>query len=165
MLRFTAYLVFLLISNASFSQETSIQKERQFDFWIGDWEVYTFQTDSLVGKSKITSILNGKGIKEEYASINTSYQGTSLNTYNSKREHWEQYYIDITGLVLHLYGGFKENTMCLMNQVVMEEGMLLNRITWQPLDHEEVRQRWTQSSDNGKTWIVIFDGRYRKTQL
>lgn len=157
LLRFSIFL----ISIASFSQETDIQKERQFDFWIGEWKVYNFTTDSLVGTSKIRSILNGNGIREDYSSASSNYQGTSLNSYNSQRERWEQYYIDTSGLTLHLYGEFKENKMSLMNQVISNQGMQLNRITWQLLENKDVRQRWTQSKDEGKNWTVIFDGRYR----
>jgi hypothetical protein len=35
------------------------------------------------------------------------------------------------------------------------------RITW-TTDGDEVRQLWETSSDDGKTWTIAFDGRYRR---
>ena len=34
------------------------------------------------------------------------------------------------------------------------------RITWTPANDGSVRQVWELSSDAGKTWTVLFDGRY-----
>jgi hypothetical protein len=36
-----------------------------------------------------------------------------------------------------------------------------NRITWTPHPDGSVRQLWEQSTDEGKTWQVAFDGLYR----
>ena len=34
------------------------------------------------------------------------------------------------------------------------------RITWTPAADRSVRQLWESSTDRGKTWTVLFDGRY-----
>lgn len=66
-----AIVIFLLfIGQLGFSQQDSPTKVkiemnyRQFDFWIGDWEVYNASTNKLVGVNKIESILDGKAILE-----------------------------------------------------------------------------------------------------
>jgi hypothetical protein len=38
----------------------------------------------------------------------------------------------------------------------------LNRVTWTPNADGSVRQFWELSKDGGKTWSVVFDGRYAK---
>ncbi|MDQ3733926.1 MAG: hypothetical protein M3400_08015 [Actinomycetota bacterium] len=38
-----------------------------------------------------------------------------------------------------------------------------HRITWTPsASSDEVRQFWETSDDDGATWVVAFDGRYRR---
>ena len=39
-------------------------------------------------------------------------------------------------------------------------GAALQRITWTPLEGGVVRQLWETSKDGGRTWAVVFDGRY-----
>ena len=34
------------------------------------------------------------------------------------------------------------------------------RITWTPAADGTVRQLWESTSDEGRTWTVLFDGRY-----
>ena len=36
------------------------------------------------------------------------------------------------------------------------------RITWTPDTTGNVRQLWESSTDGGRTWTVVFDGRYSK---
>jgi hypothetical protein len=42
---------------------------------------------------------------------------------------------------------------------------VLHRWTWTPSDRDHVRQLYEASRDGGKTWKILFDGRYvrRKT--
>ena len=72
----------------------------QFDFWIGNWKVYKFGTDTLVGISKIQSINDSTALLENYHTPENRYKGKSLNTYNRKTGNWEQFWIDNTGLIL-----------------------------------------------------------------
>ena len=41
----------------------------------------------------------------------------------------------------------------------------LQRISWQVVAGEKVRQRWDISQDEGKTWSVLFEGLYAKRQV
>jgi hypothetical protein len=38
----------------------------------------------------------------------------------------------------------------------------MERISWTPLPRGDVRQLWERSADGGRTWTVIFDGRYSR---
>jgi hypothetical protein len=63
---------FLLILSATYISSSFAQKSpcetdsiyRQFDFWIGNWEVYDLKNDKA-GDSKITSVLNSCTVLEE----------------------------------------------------------------------------------------------------
>ncbi len=55
---------------------------RQFDFWIGDWEVYGLK-GKKGGDSKIELILDSCIILENWKSLGSNYSGKSFNTFNS----------------------------------------------------------------------------------
>jgi len=157
-------LFFLLAAPQVFAQQTSgnaDQKYNQFDFWLGSWEVYKHGTDTLVGHSKIESILDGVGLLENYAVAQGQYQGKSLNKYNPARERWEQYWIDNSGLTLFLSGGLMEGRMVLDDVEHGDASKGLNKIVWEKMENGSVRQSWSVSKDSGKSWSVVFDGNYR----
>lgn len=139
-------------------------KYQDFDFWIGEWNVYKHNTDKIVGKSKIERIIDGKAIKETYHSTTSSYQGTSLNKYNPRTDQWEQFWVDNTGLTLHITGNLENKAMVLQNKVPSDKGTLLNKIKWQKNKDGTVRQTWYQSTDEGKNWTIVFDGDYKSNK-
>ena len=68
-------------------------ENRQFDFWVGEWNVVTTQGGMPAGTSKIERILNDCVILENWASLNSPYQGKSYNTYNTSLKRWEQFWV------------------------------------------------------------------------
>ena len=136
----------------------------QFDFWLGEWDVYRWDTDQVVGHSRIESILNGTAIQEHYTSTTNPYSGTSLNKWNPRTKEWEQFWIDVSGLTLHIHGGIVDGKMIMGNAVSTSQGLLQNRISWEALpDDKGVRQIWEQSTGAGE-WVRVFDGHYRKKE-
>jgi hypothetical protein len=131
-----------------------------FDFWIGEWEVFGPE-GRRVGSSSITALF-GTGALAEHWRGTGDVEGRSLNAWDQMRRCWHQTWLDSTGGVLMLDGGLQDGAM------VMEgvapgpaEGSEAEhqRITWTPLGGE-VRQHWEVSSDGGTTWRTAFDGRY-----
>jgi hypothetical protein len=137
---------------------------RDFDFWVGEWEVRT-SDGKLAGFNHIESILGGRVLQENYHTANRAYSGKSFNIYNAAEKRWEQYWVDVTGLALHLKGGLNAaGHMVLQGErQTMSGTMTIDRITWSQLEDGVVRQLWETSSDGGETWAVAFDGRYRRT--
>ncbi|WED63902.1 hypothetical protein PXH66_16315 [Synoicihabitans lomoniglobus] len=132
-----------------------------FDFWLGSWEVVT-PDGKLVGHNHIEAILGGRVLRENYTTPGT-YAGRSFNIYNAAAQRWEQYWVDVTGLALHLTGGLNPaGQMVLQGKRVTPAGTsIVDRITWTPQADGTVRQFWETSSDGGETWAPAFDGRYR----
>lgn len=157
---YLSFLAMCFISHNTQAQSTFKAHKGEFDFWIGEWNVYKYGTDTLVGVSKIESILSGGTIKETYHSSRGNYAGTSLSKYNAQEQRWEQYYVDNGGLTLHITGELEDGKMILANKVRQQESDLHNRITWSP-DEDGVRQTWDTSSD-GLSWTTVFDGYYRQ---
>lgn len=135
---------------------------RQFDFWLGDWEVWA-ANGRKAGDNRIESILDGHVLRETYQTPGF-YRGTSTNAYHAAQRRWEQYWVDNTGLVLHLTGGLNTaGEMVLSGAGRSSQGApTVERITWTPNADGTVRQHWEQSADGGKTWSTAFDGLYKR---
>lgn len=136
-------------------------EHRQFDFWIGEWEVTT-PAGRPAGHNRIEPILGGCALRETWTGAGGSH-GTSYNAWDRQRRRWHQTWVDDGGLVLRLEGGFGDGKMVLSGETLDSAGTAVrNRITWQATGPGAVRQLWEVSSDGGKTWGVVFDGRYQK---
>jgi len=136
-------------------------EHRQFDFWIGEWEV-TNPAGRPAGDNRIEPILGGCVLRETWTGAGGS-NGTSYNAWDAQRRRWHQTWVDDGGLVLRLEGGLEGDRMVLTGETRDSSGAaVLNRITWQETGPGAVRQLWEVSPDGGKTWRVAFDGRYQR---
>lgn len=146
-------------SDAATPAPCSSPEHRQFDFWIGDWQV--FRPDGkLAGRNRITREYGGCVIHERYTS--PGYSGESLNAYDSTRGVWHQTWVDDAGLLLLLEGRWNGRSMVLEGQAPDAKGVTRRqRITWTPDADGALRQLW-ESADDAGAWTVVFDGRYKK---
>lgn len=134
---------------------------RQFDFWVGEWEVQT-PKGTAAGENKVEKILDGCALRESWTAADGSH-GTSLSSYDAGGGRWTQTFVDDLGMVLVLDGEFRDGKMVLSGRRSGSRGSsFLNRITWQKLDGERIRQRWEQSSDEGRNWTLLFEGIYSR---
>ena len=127
----------------------SAQEYRQFDFWIGEWEVEA--NGAQAGTNRITKILDGCVIMEEWEG-GSNFKGKSFNRYDPVTQKWEQYWVDNKGGVLRISGGYADGKMVMSGESVGPTGSVVDRITWHNKKNGTVRQIWDKSSDGGKTW-------------
>ena len=130
---------------------------RQFDFWLGDWDVA--EKGKPAGANRITPILGGCAVREEWKGV-SGLTGTSLNMWDSTKKRWSQTWVDDKGNVLVLVGGRQGAKMVLEGEKPAGKGTIRSRITWTPTSGGHVRQLWETSTDGGKTWTNEFDGDY-----
>ncbi|HEY1251378.1 MAG TPA: hypothetical protein VGH97_09320 [Thermoanaerobaculia bacterium] len=145
---------------AAAPQPCASPEHRQFDFWLGEWEVR--ESGKVAGANRISRILGGCALREEWTGAGGG-QGTSLNVYDPARRRWHQTWADDKGLVLLLDGEWRNGRMVLEGERPITEGKTSReRISWTPQAGGRVRQLWESSADAGKTWQVVFDGIYAK---
>lgn len=142
------------------SEACASPEHRQFDFWIGSWEVTT-PDGAVVGTNQIDRVLDGCALREHWQG-RSGMTGTSLNAYDPHAGTWHQTWVDDRGGFLLLSGGLEEGSMVLSGEMRDEKGLVAHRITWTPISEEEVRQLWETTRD-GSTWEDVFDGHYRRT--
>ena len=132
---------------------------RDFDFWIGEWDVFG-PLGRQVGRNSITLLFDGGAIAEHWHG-DGGVEGHSLNAYDATVDRWHQTWVDSTGGLLLLDGGLLGGSMVLEGTAPGEGGVVdRQRISW---SREEggVRQLWEASQDDGVTWQTAFDGHYR----
>ena len=137
-------------------------EHRQFDFWLGDWDVRD-ASGKLLGQNRITRAHKDCVLLENYRA--GEFSGSSLNVYDADRKVWHQTWVDSSGGLLVIEGIFRGGKMILAGETMDADkpgGKVDNRITWQPLQDGRVRQLWETSIDKGATWATTFDGYYAK---
>jgi hypothetical protein len=138
------------------------ENHRNFDFWVGEWEVYD-TTGNLVGTNTIDKIQDGCLLRENWIGSGGN-TGTSMNFFNLKSRQWEQIWVDNSGTHLYLKGNRIGNQMVLSSdEFTHTDGrQYINRITWTLNDNGTVRQFW-EVLQNDKVVNVAFDGLYKRT--
>jgi hypothetical protein len=136
---------------------------RQFDFWIGRWDVF-LPNGNKAGENVIESVAGGCALLESWSGRG-GVTGKSLNAFDAGDGRWHQTWVDSTGGRLELSGSFGDGRMVLAS-AVGEAGKpgdrSTQRITWSANPDGSVRQLWESSDDGGATYRVAFDGRYVK---
>jgi hypothetical protein len=135
-------------------------EHRQFDFWIGHWDVYG-PAGKKVGENLIEPFANGCGLIEHWTG-GGGVTGKSLNMYDATDRQWHQTWVDSGGTRLLLDGQFKDGKMVLGSEgpdPAKPGATLRQRISWSVNADASVRQLWETSGDGGKTWTTAFDGK------
>lgn len=147
-------------------QACSAPEHRQFDFWLGSWDVTGGpKLDTLVGRNTITKVSSGCALAEHW--VNGSGQdGHSLNAFDAAAGQWTQFWIGSDGVVLRLAGGLQGKAMVMAGRLPLASaagGEQWQKISWTPQDDGSVHQHWQTSDDAGATWQTSFLGIYRRS--
>lgn len=135
------------------------EEHRQFDFWLGSWEVTT-PDGTVAGTNMIDRVLGRCALRERWQG-KSGMTGTSLNAYDPHTGTWHQTWVDDRGGFLLLSGGLEQGSMVLSGEMRDGKGPVTHRITWTPLDNGQVRQLW-EVRRRAEDWEVVFDGLYTR---
>ncbi len=140
-------------------------ENRQFDFWVGDWDVVSTQGSTPAGLSHIERTIGDCVIWENWTSLgNAGYIGKSYNIYNADFKRWEQFWVDNQGGMIHFYGNLNGGVMDFYtDEIPQADGTKLKRhLQFFNLGPDKVRQFSQGSTDGGKTWNVEYDLTYNR---
>lgn len=129
---------------------------RQFDFWVGEWDV--FVQDRKVGTSNVKILQQGCIIEENWATPVQTAQ--SFNFYNPVTKKWHQSYMDSTGGNWMMDGEYKDGALRYEGYIYSPQGQTMVHMTFFNLGADKVRQTAETSTDGGKTWTSVWDGLY-----
>jgi tetratricopeptide (TPR) repeat protein len=131
---------------------------RQFDFWVGEWDVFNPQGQKL-GTSSIRMLVDGCTIEENWGDM-FGGSGKSLNVYNPVTRKWHQTYIGSAGAVWMLDGEYKDGALRYEGQMYARGGPVMVRVTFFKLESPDKVRHLSETSPDGKTWTPSWDGMY-----
>lgn len=144
----------------NFAPCTANPAYRQFDFWIGEWNVTS--KGMPAGKSSIRLILDSCVIFENWTGMK---EGKSFNMYDAQTNTWKQTWVDYSGAWTEFINGeYKDGKMTFHTQNTKQPdgSFALKRLTFFNIDNNHVRQFSEISKDEGKTWSVEYDFMYTR---
>jgi hypothetical protein len=132
-------------------------EQRQFDFWLGTWDVYLGGTKA--GVNTISRMADGCAILEDWNS--PQQVGTSLNYYDPQAKIWHQIFVYDNGSSNHWSGGMIDGKMVFTMTAQNANGVTANsRMTFARLSADSVTQVIETSTDGGKTWATPWNSVY-----
>ncbi len=140
----------------------SLPEARQFDFWIGDWDVFqTANLNTKTGFNRITREVGGCIILEKWESQG-AHNGMSINYFDPTDRTWKQKWVGSSQDVTEFSDGkFQDNAMQFKWNVPNGDGSYSpGRLTFTRLAPDRVRQHSERSTDGGNSWITIYDFTY-----
>ena len=133
---------------------------RQFDFWLGSWDVYNADRE-LVGTNDITSAEEGCVLIEKWRGRQGS-TGMSINYFEPASGLWKQAWVAASGYIVELSGRFDGASMAMEGTLINADGTSTPmRGRWTPLEDGRVRQQF-HIADSTQAWQTWFDGYYER---
>jgi hypothetical protein len=136
-------------------------EHRQFDFWVGRWQVSPTGQANVVAESLIERLYGGCAVREHWMP-KANPGGGSLNSYVPAEKAWRQTWVGSGGERVEFKGGLSAGAMVLTGDWPGPDGKpRLIRMTYTRGPEGSVRQLGEQSLDAGRTWAPSFDFTYR----
>lgn len=132
-----------------------------FDFWVGDWNVTA--GGQHAGTNHISAILGQCLIFEQWTSA-AGGEGKSFNYYDPAYDHWRQIWVSDSGSIIEFTGQARDDGIYYTAETTnpQDRSVTHHRFNFTQNGDGSVRQHWQTSSDAGKTWATIWDGRYER---
>lgn len=137
---------------------------RQFDFWVGEWNLsWTSKEGKTVsGVNRISRILNGCVLKEEFSDSNGEFTGMSVSAFVPWAKQWKQTWVDNSGSYLDFTGEFMNNRMILHRKAQRKGKEFMQRMQWYNITGNTFDWNWERSDDGGTTWVVLWKIHYER---
>jgi hypothetical protein len=163
-LLFAAALLAAPVAYAAGNPTCDAPEFRQFDFWVGDWDLaWTEEGKPLKGRNTVTRILGGCVIAESFASgPPENFDGMSHSTWDRETKRWKQAWVDNTGAWLDFTGGWEDGKMVLAREAVKDGRRFSQRMVFYAIGKDSLKWNWERSGDEGRTWTVQWQIDYTR---
>jgi hypothetical protein len=131
---------------------------RQFDFWLGEWDV--FAGSQKVGYNNVKTLQQGCVVEENWEAAGGRGTGQSFNFYNPVTRRWHQSYMGSGGDNWMMDGEYKDGALRYEGHIYTPGSDTLVHMTFFNMEPGKVRQFAETSNDGGKTWTTTWDAIY-----
>jgi hypothetical protein len=144
---------------------------RQFDFWLGDWDVRPNPATSTAppagqqpprepGHNVITKIHGGCVVLETWDDRQGG-TGQSFNIFDRVTQRWHQTWVDNGGGLHFYWGELKDGKMVYLGEVPLGpaarvQGRRTIRVTFVPMGPDGMRQ-YSEMLNSDGTWVPGYD--------
>jgi Protein of unknown function (DUF1579) len=148
--------------------DCSAPEHRQFDFWVGEWDVLpnatsvppTTTPSGSPASNVINKSHNGCVLVENWDDRQGG-TGQSFNLYDRASQQWHQTWVDSNGGLHQYWGALKDGHMVFMGEVPLPpasrfQGRRTVRLSFMPMGTDKVRQ-FSESLNVDGTWSVNYD--------
>ena len=131
---------------------------RQFDFWIGDWDVFDVERPTVVvAHARVELILNGCVLHEVYEGVG-GHEGESFSIYDGTRDTWHQTWVNDQGYLLTIEGRLHGEAMILQGVDQLPDGKPRQvRGEWRTGSTAFAKSRCDPRMEAHPTWVPWFD--------
>ena len=161
----SVFLTTLCFISFKFSQSqqtpTGKPESRQFDFWVGDWELTW--NDTSKGSNNITLEMNNLVVYEHFKDPASNYFGWSWSVYDTLARKWKQTWVDNQGEYLDFTGQMADEKMVLERSFTSARGTLVKqRMTFYNITKNNFDWNWENSTDGGTNWKLAWKIHYQR---
>lgn len=150
--------------------DCSAPEHRQFDFWVGEWDVVPNPATAPAnappppGRKPASNVIQrahqGCVIVENWDD-GVGGTGQSFNVFDRATRQWHQTWVDSNGGLHQYWGGLKDGSMVFQGEVPLPpasrfQGRRTVRLTFTPIGADKVRQ-FSESLNVDGTWSVNYD--------
>ncbi len=144
---------------AHISRACATPHHREFDYFLGNFIVFN-KAGKQIGTDEVTSEMNGCALLEHWHGH--TVQGVGYSGYDDTRKEWVQTFFQNDGTVLVLRGNMTKDGIVITGTDYPKPGVTeQNRVLFRRLSNG-FEEYWTASTNNGRTWHVVFDGFFRR---
>lgn len=149
----------------------STPEARQFDFWLGDWDL-TWPADQMGGESdeigrgrnSLTRLFDDCVIEENFMTEDAGFRGHSVSVYDVNAGLWRQTWVDSAGGYISLTGGMEDSVMVLATEPkATESGVVIHRMVFGDIESDSLEWAWQRTADGGGTWSDLWNISYRRS--
>ena len=149
--------------------DCSASEHRQFDFWVGEWDVVPNPATASSGpppsgsqpaSNVVQKAHNGCVVVENWDDRRGG-TGQSFNIYDRVRQQWHQTWVDSNGGLHECWGELKDGSMVFIGSVPLPaasrfQGRRTIRLSFTPMGAGKVRQ-FSESLNSDGTWSINYD--------
>jgi Protein of unknown function (DUF1579) len=149
--------------------DCSAPEHRQFDFWIGEWDVVpnpatpqpgTPPPGSRPASNVVEKAHRGCVVIENWDDRQGG-TGQSFNIYDRVRKQWHQTWVDSNGGLHEYWGELKDGKMVFVGDVPLPAGARFQgrhtiRLSFTPMGADKVRQ-FSEALNSDGTWSTSYD--------
>jgi hypothetical protein len=147
--------------------DCSAPEYRQFDFWVGQWDVVAAGPPAARGApsakpaSNVIERAQGGCVIIENWDDRQGGTGQSFNIYDRVTQKWHQTWVSNNGSLHQYWGELKDGRMVFIGEVPLPptarfQGRRTVRLSFIPLGPDRVRQ-FSESLNSDGTWSVNYD--------